>query len=154
MIDPNIRPGFITDPNAYRARITAMLARADIVKISDEDLHWLDGPGDAATLAQGLLARGPKLVFLTEGASGARAITATQNRFVAGQKVTVADTVGAGDTFNAGALAALHTAGALTKTALAGLPDATLDAALSLGNRTAAITVSRPGANPPWAHEV
>jgi fructokinase len=154
MIDPNIRPGFITDQAAYRARINAMVANADIIKISDEDLHWLEGAGDLTALARGLLARGPKVVFLTEGASGARAITATQNRFVAGQKVTVADTVGAGDTFNAGALAALNTANALTKTALQSLPDATLDAALSLGNRAAAITVSRPGANPPWTHEL
>lgn len=154
MIDPNIRPSFITDQAAYRARMNAMVANADIIKISDEDLHWLEGSGDLITLAHGLLSRGPKLVFLTEGASGARAITATQNRFVAGQKVTVADTVGAGDTFNAGALAALNTANALTKTALHSLPDATLDAALSLGNRAAAVTVSRPGANPPWANEL
>lgn len=154
MIDPNIRPGFITDEPAYRTRITQMLARADIIKISDEDLHWLNGPGDPQALARTLLSRGPKLVFLTEGAKGARAITETQNRFVAGASVTVADTVGAGDTFNAGALAALHAANALTKTALHSLPDATLDAALSLGNRAAAITVSRPGANPPWAHEL
>jgi fructokinase len=154
MIDPNIRPGFITDQAAYRARIDQMIARADIVKLSDEDLHWLQGPGDLTTLARGLISKGPKIVFLTEGAKGARGVTATQDRFVAATKVTVADTVGAGDTFNAGALAALHQAGVLTKAALAALPDSTLDAALSLGTRAAAITVSRPGANPPWAHEI
>jgi len=154
VIDPNIRPGFITDPAPYRARIGRMLALADIVKLSDEDLHWLEGEGDLTALARGILARGPKLVLITEGANGARAVTATKERFVAATKVTVADTVGAGDTFNAGALAALHRAGALTKSALASLPDATLDAALLLGTRAAAITVSRPGANPPWAHEL
>ncbi|WP_050526794.1 carbohydrate kinase family protein [Pseudorhodobacter aquimaris] len=154
MIDPNIRPSFITDQATYRERINKMLARADIVKISDEDLHWLEGAGDPQALAQNLLARGAKLVFLTEGAAGARAITATQNRFVAANPAKVADTVGAGDTFNAGALAALHDAGALSKTAIAALPDSTLDAALSLGNRAAAVTVSRPGANPPWRHEL
>ncbi|MGB8814772.1 MAG: carbohydrate kinase [Paracoccaceae bacterium] len=154
MIDPNIRPGFITDAATYRARITRMIARADIVKLSDEDLHWLMGAGDLTALARQSIATGPKLVFLTEGAKGARAVTASQDRFCAAQKVTVADTVGAGDTFNAGTLAALHSAGALTKAALANLPDATLDAALSLGTRAAAITVSRAGANPPWANEL
>ena len=155
MIDPNIRPGFIAGKEApYRARIGRMVARADIVKLSDEDLHWLMGPGDLTTLARAILAQGPKLVFITEGAAGARAVTATQDRFVAAQKVTVADTVGAGDTFNAGALCALHQAGALSKARIAALSDAELDAALSLGTRAAAITVSRPGANPPWANEL
>ena len=154
MIDPNIRPGFITDQAGYRARIASMMAMADIVKLSDEDLHWLMGAGDIVDLARRILATGPKVVFITEGASGARAITSTQNRFVAATKVVVADTVGAGDTFNAGALAALDAAGALTKAGVANLSDATLDAALSLGTRAAAVTVSRPGANPPWAHEL
>lgn len=155
MIDPNIRPGFIAGQEGpYRARIERMITRADIVKLSDEDLYWLLGDGDISALARQILEKGPKLVFITEGAAGARAITATQNRFVAATPVTVADTVGAGDTFNAGALAALHDAGVLTKAALATLPDATLDAALTLGTRAAAITVSRAGANPPWRHEL
>ena len=155
MIDPNIRLGFIAGKEGpYRARIERMIARADIVKLSDEDLHWLSGGGDVAQLARTILAQGPKLVFITEGAAGARAVTATQNRFVAAQKVTVADTVGAGDTFNAGALCALHEAGALTNARLSALTDAELDSALTLGTRAAAITVSRAGANPPWRSEL
>lgn len=155
MIDPNIRPGFIAGKVAeYRARIERMIAAADIVKLSDEDLHWLMGAGDISALARSIVAKGPKVVFITEGAAGARAVTATQDRFVAATKVTVADTVGAGDTFNAGVLAALHEADALTKAALAALPDAVLDTALSLGTRAAAVTVSRAGANPPWRHEL
>ena len=155
MIDPNIRPGFIAGKeDVYRARIERMIARADIVKLSDEDLHWLEGKGDVEALACKIIAAGPKVVFITEGAEGARAITATQNRFFAATKVKVADTVGAGDTFNAGALAALNAAGVLTKAGLSALSDDVLDRALSLGTRSAAVTVSRPGANPPWSHEL
>jgi fructokinase len=155
MIDPNIRPGFIAGKETpYRARIERMIARADIVKLSDEDLHWLMGAGDIASLARAILQKGPKLVFITEGAKGAHAFTATATRFVAAEKATVVDTVGAGDTFNAGALCALHEAGVLTKSGLATLSDSQLDAALSLGNRAAAITVARAGANPPWRHEL
>ncbi len=154
MIDPNVRPGFIKDQAAYRARIGRMVAVADIVKLSDEDLFWLEGDGDLATVARSLLARGPKLVLITEGATGAHGFTASQTAFAPAHKVTVADTVGAGDTFNAGALAALHQAGALTKARIAALSDAELMSALKLGVAAAAITVSRPGANPPWAHEL
>lgn len=154
MMDPNIRPGFVTDEPGFRARMHRMMARADIVKLSDEDLHWLMGAGDLVALARKIIATGPKIVFLTEGAKGARAVTATQDRFVAAQKVVFVDGVGAGDTFNAGALASLRRDGLLTKAALAGISDAALDAALSLGGRAAAINVSRAGANPPWAHEL
>jgi len=155
MVDPNIRPGFIAGREAeYRPRIERMIARADIVKLSDEDLHWLMGNGDLETLARQIIAKGPKIVFITEGANGAHAITAARALWEPVQPVTVADTVGAGDTFNAGVLASLHAAGVLRKSDLDALPDATLQAALNLGNRAAAITVSRAGANSPWAHEV
>lgn len=154
MIDPNIRPGFIQDTGAFRARINRMIAAADIVKLSDEDLRWLYGDGQPDDLARAILSKGPKVVFITEGAKGARALAANRDRFVAATPVTVADTVGAGDTFNAGVLAALHARGCLTKAGVAALSDSTLDAALSLGTRAAAITVSRPGANPPWSHEL
>lgn len=154
MIDPNIRPGFIADEAAYRARIARMIAVAQIVKLSDEDLHWLEGPGEIAAQARGLLARGPKLVLVTEGARGAHGFTARASAFVPALKVTVADTVGAGDTFNAGVLAALDRAGMLSRAAVADLGEAALTAALTLGVRAAAVTVSRAGANPPWSHEI
>ena len=154
MIDPNIRPGFVTDEACYRARLDRMIARADIVKLSDEDLHWLLGPGDIATLARGILSKGPKLVCITEGAKGGTGYTANHTVHAPASKVTVADTVGAGDTFNAGVLASLHSAGALTKARIGDLDADTIRAALDLAVKAAAITVSRAGANPPWAHEL
>jgi fructokinase len=154
MIDPNIRPGFITDEPAYRARLERMIARADIVKLSDEDLRWLRGPGDVAAQVRDLIAAGPRVVIITEGARGATGYTSGLSVFVPAPSVTVADTVGAGDTFNAGFLCALHRTGMLDKTALAALPEATLRSALSLGAHAAAVTVSRAGANPPRADEL
>jgi fructokinase len=154
MVDPNIRPSFITDEESYRARIDRMLTRADIVKMSDEDLHWLMGPGDSHDHARKLIDIGPSLVCVTEGSRGATGHTRAGYVQVPAPRVTVADTVGAGDTFNAGVLTALWKAGLLAKPALRSLDEEALRDALTLGVRAAAITVSRPGANPPWAHEL
>jgi fructokinase len=154
MLDPNIRPAFIADEAAYRARIGRMIALADIVKLSDEDLRWLIGGHGIAAGAEAVLAQGPKAVFVTEGAAGAHAFTRAHSVFVPARRVDVVDTVGAGDTFNAGVLAAFHQAGALTKPAAASLAEESLRAALTLGTRAAEITVSRAGANPPWAREL
>jgi fructokinase len=154
MVDPNIRPSFITDEEGYRARIGRMLARADIVKLSDEDLHWLLGPGDSHNHARHILGMGPSLVCITEGERGATGHTRSGTLHVPAPRVTVADTVGAGDTFNAGVLTALWRARRLTKDALRTLDEDTLRDALTLGTRASAVTVSRPGANPPWAHEL
>lgn len=154
MIDPNIRPGFIRDEAAYRARIDRMLAMADIVKLSDEDLHWLEGGGDTAALAKKLIARGPRLVCITEGAKGATGYTADDAVFVASRRATVVDTVGAGDTFNAGVLAAADRLGCLSKSAVSALSREAVEEMLTLGVRAAAVTVSRAGANPPWDHEL
>lgn len=154
MLDPNVRPGFVADEAAYRARIGSMISRADIVKLSDEDLRWLEGPGDAADLARGVLGRGPSIVCLTEGAKGARAFTGKLEAAVAAEPVDVVDSVGAGDTFNAGFLASLHESGLLEKRALRMIDEASLSQALQCGARAAAVTVSRAGADSPWASEL
>lgn len=154
MLDPNIRPDFIRDETAYRARLDGMIAQADIIKLSDEDLHWLMGDGTIEPLAHDLRARGPKIVIITEGAKGARAFWAGGVAQVRSRPVAVVDTVGAGDTFNAGVLASLAQAGVLSKAGIAAIDAATLTAALEMGAKAAAVTVSRAGANPPWAHEI
>lgn len=154
MIDPNIRASFVTDEDSYRARITRMIALSDIIKLSDEDLAWLAPGRDMESYAADLIEAGAAMVCFTEGARGARGITAEHNIFVPAHKVDVVDTVGAGDTFNAGLLASLDQNGHLTKAAVANLSEDALTAALEMGVAAAAITVSRAGANPPWTHEL
>ena len=150
MIDPNVRQGFVTDPAAYRARLARMMAAADIIKISDEDLEWIRGDHDGAAL----LGERTSLVLLTRGAEGATVFTRSGRFDAPAVKAEVVDTVGAGDTFNAGVLAGLDEAGLLDRAALATATEDALRPAIALGAQAAAITVSRAGANPPWRREL
>ena len=110
-----------------------MISLCDIVKVSDEDLLWIMGEGDIEAHVQTLLTKGPKLVCLTEGADGVRGFTKNGIVHVPANRVEVVDTVGAGDTFNAGLLASLQNSGNLTKEAVANLDDETIRDALAMG---------------------
>ena len=153
-LDPNIRPGFIKDKAAHMARINRMAAMSDILKFSDEDLAWFGLPGNHDDLARHWLEMGAKLVVITRGADGATGYTGRFKVSVPSQRVEVVDTVGAGDTFDAGILASLKRQGLLTKAKVANLDEAAVRSALELGARAAAVTVSRAGANPPYADEI
>jgi len=153
-LDPNIRPDFIKDKAAHMARISRMAAMADILKFSDEDLAWFGLEGEADDLAQYWLDRGAKLVVITRGADGATGFTREFEVSVPSERVTVVDTVGAGDTFDAGILASLKGQDMLTKQKVADLTPLAVRNALTLGAKAAAVTVSRAGANPPFAHEI
>lgn len=156
MLDPNIRPGFIRDIERYRHRLERMMTLSDIVKVSDEDLNWIiPNPLSLREKVDLLLAKGPSVVILTRGGEGATGFLASGNAVkVPAVNATISDTVGAGDTFNAGVLAKLSELGQLHKPGLAALSPDILTKALSHGARVAAITVSRAGANPPWAGEL
>ena len=153
-LDPNIRPGFIRDKDAHMGRIRRMAAMSDIVKFSDEDLAWFGLEGDEDALARHWLHHGAKLVVVTRGAEGAVGYTADYKVTVPSERVTVVDTVGAGDTFDAGVLASLKMQNLLTKQQVARLSEDQIARALALGAKAAAVTVSRAGANPPWAKEI
>ena len=153
-LDPNIRPGFIKDKDAHMGRIRRMAAMADIVKFSDEDLAWFGLEGDEDALARHWLHHGARLVVVTRGADGAVGYTANHKVTVPSERVAVVDTVGAGDTFDAGVLASLKMQNLLTKQQVARLSEDQIAKALALGARAAAVTVSRAGANPPWAGEI
>ncbi|NTF00068.1 PfkB family carbohydrate kinase, partial [Agrobacterium tumefaciens] len=134
----------------------AMIGLSDIVKVSDEDLHWIHP--ESTSLPQKmerLLEAGPSVIVLTQGKAGATVFSKDgTNIKVRSEFVLVADTVGAGDTFNAGFLAHMSGHGLLSTDALRTAPTEALYEAVRYGNRAAAITVSRPGANPPWSSEL
>ncbi len=154
MLDPNVRPGFIRDEAAYRGRIRRLIALSHVVKLSDEDLFWLMGEGDLAAQARAVLSLGPQLVLVTLGARGARAFGRSLDVEATAPVVRVADTVGAGDTFNAGFLSALAERDLLRPERLAGVGAEDLREVLGFAARAAAISVTRVGANPPWRHEM
>lgn len=157
ILDPNIRPALIEgpggDPVQTRARLDRLTRLARVVSLSAADLAWLAPGTDPEDAASTLLAAGPALVVLREGAAGATALWrdaagAVHRRAVSAPAVTVVDTIGAGDVFNAGLIESLWRAGALTDPAR--LSDDTLAAALRQAVRAAAFSVTRPGADPPW----
>ncbi|MEM6656897.1 MAG: carbohydrate kinase [Pseudomonadota bacterium] len=156
MLDPNIRPGFIKDETRYRTRLNRMIAQTDILKVSDEDLDWIvPGPESASQKVSLMMQAGPVVVIVTRGGDGATGYLADGSEVsVAVKPVEVVDTVGAGDTFNAGVLAALDRSGQLSKPGLRALGSQDLKSALARGADVAAVTVSRAGANPPWLHEL
>lgn len=153
MLDPNIRPGFIQDADAHRARLKRMFALADIVKVSEDDLAWID-PQEPRQAIAAILGAGVNLVVLTAGERGAIAHWNGGQIEIPALSVEIVDTVGAGDTFNAGILAALHESGALNKQSLAAPNPDLIGNALAFAAKVAAVTVSRAGANPPWRHEL
>jgi len=154
MFDPNIRKNFIKDKPAHLARMKRMLAMADIVKLSDEDLDWFGETGSTAEIAARWLAMGPKLMVVTKGADGLVAFSKDHSVTVPAEQVTVVDTVGAGDTINAGILGSLRDQGLLSKDAIARLTADQIRQVLAFSAKCAAITVSRAGANPPLRSEL
>ncbi|CAN5339200.1 carbohydrate kinase [soil metagenome] len=153
-VDPNIRPSLIPDRDAHLLRLARMTGKADIVKVSDEDLAWIAPGTEMDAYAERLLQSGVKLVACTRGAEGAVLFTPARRAEIDVPKITVADTIGAGDTFMAGLLAYLYQHSLLTKEGLATLSSYETGSALHFASAAAAITVSRPGADPPWAHEL
>jgi fructokinase len=151
MLDPNCRPRAIADRDAYLGRIWRLLRRADIVKVSTEDLGYLRPGACVRDAAAELLAAGPALVLITDGPHQARAVMAGREIALPVPAVRVVDTIGAGDAFG-GAFLGWWLANGLAR---ADLSDAaSVGAGLALAAEVAALTCTRPGAEPPWLAEV
>ncbi|MBU4215819.1 MAG: carbohydrate kinase [Actinobacteria bacterium] len=156
--DPNLRPSIIGPVGTNRPVVERLVAAVDVVKVSDEDLAWLYPDETPAEVAERWAQAGPALVVVTLGGEGALARTAGGARLqVPADTVPVADTVGAGDSFMGGLIDGLWSAGLLgaeNRAALRSVDVAVVERILRRCARIAAITVSRPGANPPTSAEL
>jgi fructokinase len=153
--DPNCRPSLVHDKAEYVRRMDDFAVRADIVRLSDTDFAFLYGGNDYAAKAKALLAVGARLFVVTHGAGGAQAWHRRAGAIkVDAPRVDVVDTVGAGDSFQAGLLFALRAMGRIGIEPLDALDADELRRALAFAAACAALTCTRAGADPPRISEV
>lgn len=156
VMDPNVRQVVIADPAAFRARFASWLPDVAVLKLSVEDAAWLaDGTGDVACAVRDWLTKGPAVAIVTHGADGIVAFTAAGDRVeVPTVAAEVVDTIGAGDTVHGALLHWLHGQGVTTASAVRDVDVGGWSRALAFAARAAAVTVSRAGAEPPYAAEL
>jgi fructokinase len=152
--DPNIRLNVEPDIERWRDTLRWMLPRTHLLKVSEEDLGLLHPGAAAQDLARDWLAQGVSCVVVTHGGEGASAWRHAEQIRVEPKSVSVVDTVGAGDTFQAALLAGLAERGVLGREALREMPAAAWRDVLQFAARAAAITCSRRGADLPRRAEL
>lgn len=149
-VDVNLRPKLAADLAAYVSAVKAVAALADWIKASDDDLELLGfaqpSRANAGSIAQSYVVQGCSRIALTFGAQGAYLLVDGQSAEQDVPVVTLADSVGAGDTFWGNCVAdwALQPEGAAQRV------DATLRQAMC----AAAINCTRAGCQPPLHAEV
>ncbi len=148
-LDPNCRPGLVRDGDAYRSRVARIASASHIVRLSDEDLAFLHPSETEEDVVGGLLDGQARLVIVSRGAEGASAWWAGGRADMAARPTEVQDSIGAGDTFHAGVLAALSRGGRLSPGALDRLDRASVEGALAFAAAAAALNCRASGCNPP-----
>ena len=148
VFDPNVRTSVAGDHEAYRAAVEKWVEISSVIKLSDDDISWLYPQESMDEVAQRWIANGASLVVITRGAKGIIGYTEHGFEEVDSAKVTVVDTVGAGDT-----VGAILVEGIVTHS-VDGLQGQVLNAVLHRAAIAAGITVSRAGAQPPRLHEL
>lgn len=148
LLDANCRPAAVRDHDIYRRRLELILSRTDVLKVSDDDLAYLEPDLPPLDAARRLLAAGPSVVLLTKGRDGASVLIEGSEAQIDAVPATIVDTIGAGDAFGAAWLGAWIAEG-LGRSDLPRF-DAVLRAA-SFAVLVAARTCERAGADPPRA---
>jgi fructokinase len=151
-LDPNCRPAAIDDRAVYRGRLERVLRRTDVLKVSEDDLAWLEPGSSPAEAAASLLGGDDAVALVTLGPEGALIVDAAGViGTVEAPRVDVVDTIGAGDAFIGAFLAHWHGRG-LGRADL-GMREQ-LATATRFACRVAAITCGRAGADPPRRAEL
>lgn len=146
--DPNIRTDLLGSHHEALALFEEIVPLTDVVRMSASDAHWLY-PGKALEdIASHLLTLGTTLAVMTEGAKGSLMATRHFQLRVRAVPSTVADTIGAGDSYMSALIMGLLLRGS------DGLAPTVLERIGSIASMAAAITVGRPGANPPTHREL
>lgn len=148
VFDPNIRPAVLSDRDLYEAAVEKWAAISSVIKVSDDDVAWLFPDASLDDVAERWVRDGAALVVITRGSQGLIGFTADGAVEVPGVKIEVADTVGAGDTVGAIIVEAMVEKGIMA------LTGDVLQEVLHRAAKAAGITCSRPGAQPPYKHEL
>lgn len=150
--DPNVRPALLGSPAHGRQAVERAVGVAHIVKASREDVEWLYPDTPVERIATRWLEFGALLVVVTDGGRGAHAFrSGGESISRPSRKVSVVDTVGAGDAFTAGLLGALLRHGLHTPRSVTAAAPAVVAAALDDAVLVSALTCERVGADPPTA---
>jgi fructokinase len=154
-LDPNVRLNPQPDIQLWRARIAELVQHADMIKVSDEDLHLLYPEQSPESVLQGWLQHRCQLVFLTRGGDGASVFSRQHGHWSApAVKVVMADTVGAGDTFQAALIAWLTEHALDSVEGLQQLSREQIDAMLGFAIRAAAMTCTKTGPDLPYRDQL
>jgi fructokinase len=146
--DPNIRPALLGSQAEARTIFEELVPLTDVVKLSDEDARWLYPDLQLEDTAARILQLGAGLAVVTRGSKGSLLATPELQLVVPAIRSAVADTIGAGDSYMSALIYGLLARGS------DGLAPAVLETLGRTASKAAAITVRRPGANPPTAAEL
>jgi fructokinase len=146
--DPNIRPALLGSHAEAKAIFEDLVPLTDVVKLSDEDAKWLYPRKSLDDSAAHILGLGTALTVITKGADGSQFSTRATSISIPAVKCTVADTIGAGDSYMSALIFGFLSRG------IDGFTPAVLEKLGHTAAAAAAITVQRPGANPPTLAEL
>ena len=146
--DPNIRADLLGSHHEALSIFEELVPLTNVVKLSDEDAAWLYPRKSPEETGQHILALGADLAAVTRGAKGSLLLTSGSNINVPAVRSVVADTIGAGDSYMAALIFGLLT------TSTNDWTPSILESLGRMATTAAAITVRRPGANPPSLTEL